>query len=404
MLSSDVAGTREWGARTLDLVERLPDGPKRTEVRVHALNNLGTIEITVGAVEAGTQLLTASLDGARAADLHEHAARAYCNLASGAVVQRRHEEAKRWLDEGIDYCADRDLDSWTLYLLGWRSRLGLDRGEHVAARRDTDAVGRGEVAAVGALEPLLTLAQLRARRGEPGWEPLLARAAGLAAGMREIQRVAPVVAAQTEFAWLAGEPERAREVALEAWPLARDADCAWHRGAVARWLTPADVAGFGGGSDGAGPRPVAAPPYAAEHEGRWREAADLWATLHSPFDQGLALARSGDRDLMTAAVGVFEGIGADAAASRVRTDLRARGWPAPRAARESTRRHPAGLTARESEVLSLLTEGLTDAAIAERLVISRRTAEHHVASILAKVGVGSRRELVNLGGAVGANG
>ncbi|WP_323101674.1 ATP-binding protein [Intrasporangium sp. YIM S08009] len=404
MLSSDVAGTREWGARTLDLVERLPDGPKRTEVRVHALNNLGTIEVTVGAIEAGTQLLTASLDGARAADLHEHAARAYCNLASAAVLQRRHDDARRWLDEGIDYCADRDLDSWTLYLLGWRARLGLDRGEHVAARRDADAVGRGEVAAVGALEPLLTLAQLRARRGEPGWEPLLARAAGLAEGMREIQRVAPVVAAQTEFAWLAGEPERARQVALAAWPLARDADCAWNRGAVARWLTPADVAGAGGGSDGVGPEPVAAPPYAAEHEGRWSEAADLWAELHSPFDQGLALARSGDRDLMTAAVGVFEGIGADAAASRVRTDLRARGWPAPRAARESTRRHPAGLTARESEVLALLAEGLSDAAIAERLVISRRTAEHHVASILAKLGVGSRRELANLGGAVAANG
>jgi DNA-binding NarL/FixJ family response regulator len=107
---------------------------------------------------------------------------------------------------------------------------------------------------------------------------------------------------------------------------------------------------------------------------------------------------------MTAAVGLFEGIGADGAAARVRTDLRAHGWPAPRAARASTRRHPAGLTTRESEVLDLLTAGLTDAAIAERLVISRRTAEHHVASILAKVGVGSRRDLANLGGSVAANG
>ena len=44
-------------------------------------------------------------------------------------------------------------------------------------------------------------------------------------------------------------------------------------------------------------------------------------------------------------------------------------------------------------MLGLVTEGLSDAAIAERLVISRRTAEHHVSSILTKLGARSRREL-----------
>ncbi|WP_240917794.1 helix-turn-helix transcriptional regulator [Phycicoccus sp. HDW14] len=48
-------------------------------------------------------------------------------------------------------------------------------------------------------------------------------------------------------------------------------------------------------------------------------------------------------------------------------------------------------------MLALVCEGLTDAGVAERLQISRRTAEHHVASILAKVGAGSRRELVGVG-------
>ena len=43
-------------------------------------------------------------------------------------------------------------------------------------------------------------------------------------------------------------------------------------------------------------------------------------------------------------------------------------------------------------MLALLIEGLTNAEIAERLVVSPRTAEHHVAAVLAKIGAPSRRE------------
>jgi DNA-binding NarL/FixJ family response regulator len=50
------------------------------------------------------------------------------------------------------------------------------------------------------------------------------------------------------------------------------------------------------------------------------------------------------------------------------------------------------LTKREHEVLGLLAEGLSNAAIAERLFVSRKTAEHHVGSILAKLGATSRAE------------
>lgn len=53
-----------------------------------------------------------------------------------------------------------------------------------------------------------------------------------------------------------------------------------------------------------------------------------------------------------------------------------------------------GLTAREQEILGLLCERLTDPQIAERLFLSPRTVESHVASLLRKLDVGNRRDAV----------
>ncbi len=393
MLSSDLAGTREWGRRTLDLVDRLPEGGRREEVRLHALNNLGTMEITAGDLDAGRARLVESLEGARAADLHEHAARAYCNLVSAAVVQRRHEEAQRYLDEGMDYCIDRDLDSWTLYLEGGRARLHLNRGEATAARQLAESVlERSNMSAIDAIEPVLVLAHVHSRVGDPRAEGELRRATELAAGMREVQRVGPAVSTRCEAAWISGDVDTCQTVALEGWRTAESADCPWNRGAVATWL-PDDVVV---------PVELLAPPFAAERAGRWAEASELWRRLGCPFEQALALARSGTQEGLTEAARLFDRLGADAAAGRARALLRAQGWVAPRAARSA--RHPTGLTAREVEVLGLVSEGLTDAQVAERLVISRRTAEHHVSSILAKVGASSRRELADLGSGAGGDG
>jgi two-component system, NarL family, response regulator YdfI len=55
------------------------------------------------------------------------------------------------------------------------------------------------------------------------------------------------------------------------------------------------------------------------------------------------------------------------------------------------------LTPRESEVLQMLASGLANKEIAARLTISDHTVKFHVASILGKLGAGSRTEAVSLG-------
>jgi DNA-binding CsgD family transcriptional regulator/tetratricopeptide (TPR) repeat protein len=150
--------------------------------------------------------------------------------------------------------------------------------------------------------------------------------------------------------------------------------------------------------------------YAAFAAGRVRSAeadaravADLqvaleaFADLDLPFDAararlhlaGAIAADAPDGAMAEARVALreFERLGADRDADTTAALLRelgasGRAWP----------RAYGTLTKRETEVLALLADGLSNADIADRLVISRRTAEHHVASILSKLGLRSRAE------------
>ena len=58
----------------------------------------------------------------------------------------------------------------------------------------------------------------------------------------------------------------------------------------------------------------------------------------------------------------------------------------------ATRENPSGLTARELDVLRLVATGMRNSQIAERLVVSPKTVDHHVSAILGKLGVKTRTE------------
>ena len=62
----------------------------------------------------------------------------------------------------------------------------------------------------------------------------------------------------------------------------------------------------------------------------------------------------------------------------------------PRGPRASTRQNQYGLTAREIEVLALVNRAWQNGQIADRLVVSVRTVDHHVEAILRKLGAKSR--------------
>jgi DNA-binding CsgD family transcriptional regulator len=133
-------------------------------------------------------------------------------------------------------------------------------------------------------------------------------------------------------------------------------------------------------------------PFREHCEGRWQEAAAGWRALGRPYEEALALSE-GDDAAQRQALDIFDRLGAAPAASRLRRQMRAGGARAvPRGPNAVTRANSAGLTRRQVQVLGLVDEGLSNTEIASRLFISSKTAEHHVAAIMARLEAPTRQE------------
>ncbi len=130
--------------------------------------------------------------------------------------------------------------------------------------------------------------------------------------------------------------------------------------------------------------------------GDWASAVTEWEQIGCPFESALALTE-GDRNAQLAALDIFDKLGARPAAQQLRAKLRREGEKKiPRGPRPSTRANPQGLTTRELQILGLVSDGLSNIDIAQRLSISAKTVDHHISSILSKLNVRSRTEAATL--------
>jgi predicted ATPase/DNA-binding CsgD family transcriptional regulator len=389
MLAGDAPEAVRWGGKAIDLARELED----RETQMHALNNVGAALYGAGDTAEGRARLAQSLDLALTSDAHEHAARAYTNLASTSVIQRSFAEADRYLQAGIAYCIDRDLDTWRLYMTAWLARSRAEQGQYAAADQHLAGIMRhANLSPITRACALAVAGVLAARRGEG--TSALDDALPIAVQTGETQRLVPVVAARAEAAWITGATSAVAAEIDRAWPAVVAHRQPWDLGELSWWLRLA-----GDSRQISGP---VAEPFALMLADDHRAAAQAWQALHCPLWAAYSLAFSADLRDAQECLDILSRLGAPAVRHAVLRDRHARGLAVPRGPRPRTRANPAGLTAREMEVLRLLADGLSYAEIAGRLILSEKTVGHHVSAILRKLGEPTRARAVAAAAQLGA--
>jgi DNA-binding CsgD family transcriptional regulator len=405
--SANAAERRQLAVSALAIARRFGD----SDLEFEAIALLGEAEVALGRVAEGLKLLDQAMTGITGGEVADHKAigEIYCRLLSAceqATEVRRAEEWIAALDRHVVWTDFVRPTCRTHYgaILITLGRWPEAEAELLAALETFEQGYRGDRAF-----PAVRLAELRVRQGrfedaerllkDHEWHPVARRAsAAIAAGRGDLalaQDLAHLcleggdetnascgpalellVAVQASRGDLGG----ARETADR---LARLADATQSR----RWAAAEELAS---GRILAAAEDARAPAALRSALERFGELELPLEAAHVRLELARALAREGSEAAAyeaRLALDAFDALGAardrDAAANVLRS-LGAGSRAGPRIRAE--------LTKRESEVLALLAEGLANAQIAERLFISVRTAEHHVASILRKLEVRSRSE------------
>ena len=206
----------EWGGRAIELARRFGDDA----TLVHAMICAGSAEFARdGPASAST--LEQGLRLARTDALDPEIPRALTHLGYAAVLHRSHALAQRYLEEGLEHCAEHDLDLWRLSLLALKARSELNQGRWPEAAAIALALSDDlHDSPAPRYEGLLVLALIRARRGDPGVHAALDAATRIEFQPDDLGWFGPVAGTWAEVAWLEGRAERIDEMTAAALDLA----------------------------------------------------------------------------------------------------------------------------------------------------------------------------------------
>ena len=334
---------------------------------------VGTSLVMAGEIEAGVAELLRSLELSTGTANEAFTMTALNMLGTGLGEMMELEAAERWLRECIDFAEAREL--WPVYPRSWLALVHVYRGRWDEGGVLAGDVLRGLVDPISRISALIALGRVRARRGDPGAFDALDEALELARPGGHLQRLGHVHSARAEAAWLMGDAARTVEEA---------------RGCLRARARRSGISGTRASSptgNGRRARSTTRRIGSPSRTGCSSTATRKGPPRHGgvrlcPYEAARTLADAGDEE----ALAELERLGARPLAGDLRRRLGLRG------PREATRGNPAGLTARELEVLALVADGLQNREIAERLVLSTRTVDHHVSSVLRKLGARTRVE------------
>jgi DNA-binding CsgD family transcriptional regulator len=381
MLSGYFERAITWGEKAIAMARELGN----VEIEAHAINNVGTARMCeVG--DTGWREIERSLQLSLQHGFQDNVARAYTNLCTSAITHRDYIAGETHAEACLAYCSEYELELIETYVRAFRARVKFEQGAWDAAVSEAEELIALPTISVAARIPaLVVLGRVRTRRGDDGADEPLEEARALARETREPQRIVPVAAALAELAWLRGDFAAVAREVRSALECAIRWENSWALGELAFWSSrssePIEITD-----------PIAA-PYQAQMNGDCLGAAKAWAALGCRYEEADALADSCEEAPRRRALEIFEELGARPMARRLRKQLQTEGMKGlKRGANRATRSNPAMLTTRELEVLSLVADNLSNAAIARRLFVSAKTVDHHASAILAKLGISSRRD------------